>query len=827
MRFCMICFCGVLGLAGGGCGQGGPAHPKVTGYFQTPFQDESQFIVETIATDLAEQIYFAKFHRLPDAKYFYVSATEAANSPFGAPVYDLEIDLDAKHCGLKAKLDVNGAIWSPEVYQDLTATLARSVGLAAGANGSEGEPRLIEKLTDGLATTIEEENEQVSKALADDFTNPALHEKAALILAAFTLREHSGDFYEIRSPLCRITSHLAMARYLGGDTPGLNGRMAGAMLQMLMNNQTEALAELRGLPTNQAPVLAWSRALTAEITGDYRPLEKLDGLSQVECIGWYAALNHSANSDIAWDKLSNSQKGVVDFARIAGEQGYSVELGHVLLEYWMRMEFQELGSVYELSHGRKIKKGEVIDALNEMPDRCFSGGANPEVHVIGWGLWAGFFQRHLCNAIKQDFNFMQNKWGVPDDAHVFSTNCEAFFGGLRLYPFVRRLNYVETPEYHKAVNDGYKVTVATPQLVPAECWSYLGYSLHGVNYDPHVSDWHKHNPPPGTAYNLRPRFGYSSLIGRPNANELYDQLRERAPYDMDILCNIYRLRYQKQPSFERAKELFGPILPYSDLASLYVAFAARDEPDKYEAYMLQAAAINPARYFELADYLMKQSDDDKTAKMIEKGKSLDPDSVYASHYSGWLIKYYMKKGKMEEARKEADFAGEVYSYNGLFAKAEFLESTGDYDGAFEWYSNIDERYNDSAPLTAFCARYKSRTNDTQFDVAIQKHFAKLFPGGMEKVSVKDFSAPPTDGAVFNEASELLIRAGLNVGDVAVAVYGIRVHTFAQYSYERDLGNNPEELDIIVWKMREQRYVEVKAMVPNRRFGVDMGDYRAK
>src|SRR5205085_2574606 len=31
-------------------------------YFETSFQDESQFIVETIVTDLAEMAYFAKNH---------------------------------------------------------------------------------------------------------------------------------------------------------------------------------------------------------------------------------------------------------------------------------------------------------------------------------------------------------------------------------------------------------------------------------------------------------------------------------------------------------------------------------------------------------------------------------------------------------------------------------------------------------------------------------------------------------------------------------------------------------------------------------------------
>src|SRR5258707_15317749 len=94
--------------------------------------------------------------------------------------------------------------------------LANAVGLSAGSFGGYDNISLLAKLTDGTARTIEKENLSLSYDLENDFSNPALHEQAAVLLGAFTLREHSGDFYEIRSPLCRITAHLAMARYLGG-----------------------------------------------------------------------------------------------------------------------------------------------------------------------------------------------------------------------------------------------------------------------------------------------------------------------------------------------------------------------------------------------------------------------------------------------------------------------------------------------------------------------------------------------------------------------------------------------------------------------------------
>ncbi len=804
---------------------------KSSGYFQTHYQDESQLIVETIVSDLAEQIYYAKFQRLPDAKKIMVSAMEVPGSPFGAPVYELQVDLDGKHRALSTKLDVNGPIWSPEVYDGVAAMLAKAVGLKTGASDDSNDTTLLAKLTDGMATTIEEENQKLSPALESDFANPALHEQAAVLLGAFTLREHSGDFFEIRSPLCRITAHLAMARYLtGGNLPGVNSRMAEAMLLTAMNDQAAALEKLSDITTNNAALASWVRALQARNTSDYRPLDKVDGLSLIECIEWFYALDRSANTDIAWEKLSDVQKRTVDFVRIANDGGYSVGEGHELLALSLPLEFQEIASVYQLSHQKKLKKEELVPALNEMPERCFSVGTDQQisVRVIGWGLWAGFFQRQLCHAIQNNFNFLQRKWGVPDDAKVFSTKCDQMFGGLRLYPFVRRFDCIDVASYHQAVDDGFKVTVATPQLVSAECWNYLCYRFNPAewyrpNPNPHVNEWHKHNPPPGTAYDMRPRLDHPSLISRPDSESLFDKLHKLAPYDWNITYYIYNKKYGKHPTYEQAQALFQPVLPYAVYAMQSVADTVRDQPDKYEQLLSKSAELDPSDYFTLADFF-EQQNADKAAGYIEKGNSLDPDSVRASYYASWLVKYYLKKGQTEAARREADFAGDVYSSVGLQAKAEFLEATGDYAGAFQWYSNIEERYDDSGPLIAYCLRYKNKTGDSRYDEEVKKRLSKLFPHGIEKAGLGDFQSAPTDGVLIEGENNLIRNAGLHRGDVIVAVFGMRVHNFAQYNYGRESKSDPE-LDLIVWQ--GNGYHEIKASPPGHRFGVDFGDYMTK
>jgi len=119
-----------------------------TNYFATPFQDESQFIVETIVSDLTEEVFYAKYHQLPNPKYFSVRAVEKPDSPFGAPAYKLRIALNWWRPDLKIELKVNGPIWSPDVYQGVAAALARKVGLVAAKPKTPADTALLLGLTE-------------------------------------------------------------------------------------------------------------------------------------------------------------------------------------------------------------------------------------------------------------------------------------------------------------------------------------------------------------------------------------------------------------------------------------------------------------------------------------------------------------------------------------------------------------------------------------------------------------------------------------------------------------------------------------------------------
>jgi hypothetical protein len=168
-----------------------------SGYFKTPFQDESQYIVGAIAADVAEMVYFAKNNQLPDANLFSVQAVEKPDSPLRAPVYFVKIGFGKKE-PLQLEVNVDGPIWSAAVYLNMTAALANEAGLQSSLQSHSEDTALLKRLTDGLAATVEQENQKLSASLQSDFSNPVLHEQAAVLLGAFSLRETSGIFYDIR-----------------------------------------------------------------------------------------------------------------------------------------------------------------------------------------------------------------------------------------------------------------------------------------------------------------------------------------------------------------------------------------------------------------------------------------------------------------------------------------------------------------------------------------------------------------------------------------------------------------------------------------------------
>jgi tetratricopeptide (TPR) repeat protein len=810
--------------------------PLQSDYFKTQFHNESEFIVQSIVTDIAEMAVYAKSHTAPATNSEMVALREDLTAPANAPRYKLEIKLPLKNLNCDLDIDpAHGTIWSPETYAGITRQIFNSLGLNAVSNTVQKTADIffLNSLLSPNAQVIESANIHLSGELADDFSSPVLHEKAALLLGTFALRENSGCFYEIRFPLCRMTAHLALVKAFGNDSAyDVNGRVAEALLYTLMNNEKQALAKTALIGQEQPALAPWTRILKVRNTHDYRPLAALTNRSPLETIEYFRAYCDNVDPDLAWRKLTAlQQESIPDFCRIvdASPDGHSVGLGHVMLATHLQLELKEELQVLQLSnHMQKPNPQEFLNAMNEMPDRCvrLNSDGTSAIHVIGWGQWAAFFQRHLCQTIVRDYHFMQDSWGVPEDAKKFAEECDKTFSGLRLYPFVQKVDSHDERSYRSAVDDSLKVIRSTPQLVGAEIWNQLYYSVpFAALYQPdprsRVEEWHSHNPPPGTAYNPYPRMGHENLVKRPDSVSRLQELYELSPYDMDIQYSYAVSKYGGHANYDQTEAIFHPVLDYNSHQLYFLAEKATNDPAIYVPTMERCAEMDPARYYALAEYLINRGQEDKAIPFIEKGMDLFPDSVTKAAYAGRMIKHYVKQGQISKASALADFAADVYSADGLEAKAEFLESQNKYREALDYYQKIEERYEDSSPLVSFCTRYKAATGKSDLDEILARRIKKVFPRGMEKTSLAEFNTPPRDGIIVGGENETTAKAGIAHGNIIVAINGVRIHNFDQYLYIRGLDTAPE-LHLIVWQAN--KYREITAAPPDHRFGVDMPDY---
>ena len=164
-------------------------------YFKTHFQDEAQFIVETVLTDLAEMASYAKSNQPPAE--FSVTAEERSDSQFRMPSYDVKI-VFGKRGAIERRLRITQPIWTPGLYEDLTRTLAGGTTTVANKHDVNDLSVLL-ALTDLQPATVETENQRVSSLLESNFTDPTLHEMAAVILGASMLDRPAN-----RAAGCRV-----------------------------------------------------------------------------------------------------------------------------------------------------------------------------------------------------------------------------------------------------------------------------------------------------------------------------------------------------------------------------------------------------------------------------------------------------------------------------------------------------------------------------------------------------------------------------------------------------------------------------------------------
>jgi hypothetical protein len=351
--------------------------------FQTSWQDETQYIVTAVATDLSGMFYFARHGEAVKPGRLEIAVTEEPVADGLAYRIRIKQGLDRE---VTCRVPITSAVWAPATYKPLVIALSGAY-LAGTRNKLIPNSASLETLAWPRAEEIAAFDTELSGQLARNFRSDALHDQAALLIGAFALREASGVFYQIRSELCRMTAHLAFAESLrAGAAPTEAGRVAGATLTTLYNDQVTALAQISGIPDNPATG-PWKRALRMRVTGDYRIIGESAVPTLLERREWFRARGHAISFDKLWDELKpdDELRKMADSARISNEDNNHVGLGSVLLEVSRPLELEECTLVYAMENGHPMENADLVNELNREPDPCVSAGPGgaARIQVLG------------------------------------------------------------------------------------------------------------------------------------------------------------------------------------------------------------------------------------------------------------------------------------------------------------------------------------------------------------------------------------------------------------------------------------------------------------
>lgn len=817
-----------------GCGKPAP------GADRGAIEEETQFLIQRILEELLVMTRYAREGRAVPRPGTLVQVWEGEAASWGHPDYRARVRAAPRRPAKELKLPLEQPVWEPAVYREVLAVLAQQAGLdaqaaaAPGANGPGDRPgNLLETLLACDAESLHRASEQVAAELTAAFRQPAPHERAALVLGVFALREACGAFYDVRLPLCRMTAHLAWARAARGEQPpGVEGQLADALLYALMGNQADALSRLEKIA--ESPLTRpWRRALRAWITGDYRELDGVEDRTPLEQVCWFGAGARSVSAQAAWDKLPEGRATErVDFCRLAQQQGVSVGLGHQVYTLSPKLERAELARVFRL-HGRPLPGlAELAPALNLEPDHGIEAGPDgaARVQVLDWGLWAQFLQRHLCHSLHENHRFLKSVWGVTEEAAAFARDADNTFKELRLYPFVRRLRADQQASYQAAAEACGEVIRRRPHLAPVALWNLMyaqpaGLERHLPPDLPDIRLWHRHSPPPHTVYRAAERFRLFRLTPPAEVLPLVETLHRLAPYNLEVAQRYLHYKYgdfgRGQPP-KVIEAAYGPLLEYSAPALWAAAHAVENDPAAYERWLARAAERHALYYFTLGRYFAERGDEARALKYHELGVQQCRDAVGVANNARWLVGYYFRNNRLDEARKLADFAAEVYSAEGLQTKGDLHFWLKEYAQSFEYYRRLEERYNNTRAVFNWWLSYREQTGRDDYDAEINRRLDWLFPRGRRTISPTELADPPRAGVEIQQENDLLRAAGLKKGDIIVGLDGQQVDNLEQYLYLRVFLPD-DTLRLLVWD--GLRYREVTARPPQRRFGVSFGTYQ--
>ncbi len=726
-----------------------------------PYTTEEAWVVDEIVRDITEMSL-----RTADVSPVVLAAAQPG-------IYSVSVPATPP---ATAAVDLSAQLWSPGGFAAVAAAI---LGPTAPRPAAADGLAMHDDLRDLTATTLVTASDTVSRALKADLRDPAAHESAALVLAAFALREPVARHGDTRWAMNRMTAHLALVHALrGGAAAGTDGRLATAVLLTLTGQQVQALALLDGLDADAATpaVLGWTRALRLRITEDWRTLPDPRAASRLEQREYLRARRATIRNVTGSSELERLGRTMdVDWFRIINGSAVGVEDASLVTEALLQ-ERAELDDVYMRLHGRPLVQDETA-ALNALATRAMDGA---EPHVLPWGAWAEFGQRRLAAVISRYDSYLRHSVGAGNAADTAKVMLHDELGHLWTFPSAT-IWWTKGPRGlegdDRYFNEAVATAVAQPQRVTARVWTFLEfaspYVQHARQFMPSAPAWFFATAP-RTAYEAAMRVEAGGL--RPVQD--YERLLTDAPHDLPLATSYLAAKYGKLVPFAEVERRLGPRLAY-DTRAVAWAMSAVGEGEQSVELLEHACGFSPTYCQQFGTKLAMLGRPAEAAQAFERALGDDAvDDVAKANWSGWLVDYYRSQGRTGPALQLAEQSANTGAAAGLITAGRLYERLGRMDDAETSFRRNAESYDAPGELIGFYYRAVMVRKDTGYASEWQRTLERVFPNGLSKEPVP--AGPPALGVYVEQDSPGSRQAGLQAGDVIVAVDGWRVDNMAQY-----------------------------------------------
>jgi tetratricopeptide (TPR) repeat protein len=811
-RSCVILVCALEFLVPIVAFSDSPAPPPPSDAAQvlTPYHTEQEWIISSICRNAFELLAYAK-----DKKGESVSPDKVTVTLIPGDTLAYDVTLKGANVTVQAKLQWPDSLWSPAAYVPFCQAAAQVLKLPpAAVPQPQGNP--LHTLLDFTETAIEGENHRVSQWLATQPDDAAAQEQAALILGTLAMKENSGYFWDPREACNQVCAHLAVAQFLRAGSPvSIEGRLADCLVGLIADTKTQTGHDLDQLAAEKPPppdLAAWLNACRMRNTRDWRIVANPEKASPLEQVEYFRAYAEGVNPDlaIAWLQ-AHSMANRVDWQRIVLEMGFSVQAGHIFAQSSIPQEIHVMQTTFPGS----FDSTSLIADLNEPPGDAvnFSGASVGTPVVISRGLWAQFFQRHLCHAIAETGNFFANKWGVPDNTNALDQAVNKAFPTLTLFPYLQLVQQHMRGAPASPV-PALAMFTARPESGPDFlAWMKLPPDPEASRLANAVNAWFTPPVVHGTAYGAMSRLAAANW---PDAQ--IDQFYAIAPLQIRVAQLELKRLYGTQFTYDQFQKVMGPLLDYDVQALDQAKGAVGLTFDERIEIAEKSASINPDNLFDLARLYQDSHQDDKAAATYQEWFDKGLDRVEISNEMDWLVNYYFDHGQPDKALAIAQDGAEVYSARGLETMMHLQERMGNLAEAESYGQKVQERYKDNSALAQFYQRHAANAG---YQAKFDQLASTVFPDGMKKVALAGLSGPPSVGITFAQTNDAMRAFGLSSDQVVIALDGYAVQTEAQYVFVRALSDSPA-MHFIVWD--GHAYREIDGNRPGRRFGVDLKEY---